>query len=89
LRNFAVTATNTITVRVGTTDIVSTADPVTSPVRVGPSNTPGFDQVTVTLPASLAGAGDVPVVITVSATAGTSSSRPADTAPRITILANP
>ena len=75
-----VTATNVV-VRIGTTDISGTADANTSPVRVGRSNTPGFDQVTVTLPASLAGAGDVPVIITV----GSVTSRPADTAPRITI----
>ena len=86
LRNFVVSATNTITVRIGTTDIASTADPATSPVRVGPSNTPGFDQVTVTLPPGLAGAGDVPVIITVSAGGVTFTSRPADSAPRITIL---
>ena len=37
------------------------------------------------LPASLAGAGDVPVIVTVVTTAGTFTSRPADTAPHITI----
>ncbi|MCA1618543.1 MAG: hypothetical protein LC795_04360 [Acidobacteria bacterium] len=80
-----VTAPANVTVRIGTTDIVGTADPNTSPVKIGPSNTPGFDQITVTLPASLAGAGDVPVIITVTAGGVTSTSRPADTAPRITI----
>jgi uncharacterized protein (TIGR03437 family) len=80
-----VTAPATVTVRIGTTDIVGTADPATSPIAIGPSNTPGFDQITVTLPASLAGAGDVPVIITVASTAGTFTSRPAETAPRITI----
>lgn len=80
------TANATITVRIGTTDIVSTTDAATSPISIGPSNTPGFDQITVTLPASLAGAGDVPVIVTVTnTTAGTFTSRPADTAPRITI----
>jgi hypothetical protein len=44
---------------------------------------PGFDIVTFTLPASLAGAGDVPIQVTVP-TRGTAS-RPADTAPHITI----
>jgi uncharacterized protein (TIGR03437 family) len=79
------TANATITVRIGTTDIVSTND-ANSPVRVSRSNTPGFDQITVTLPASLAGAGDVPVVVTVATTsAGTFTSRPAETAPRVTI----
>jgi uncharacterized protein (TIGR03437 family) len=80
-----VTAPASVTVRIGTTDITGTADPNTSPVKIGPSNTPGFDQITVTLPASLAGAGDVPVIITVTAGGVTSTSRPADTAPRITI----
>jgi hypothetical protein len=73
-----------VTVRIGTTDIVGTAA-ADSPVTVGPSNTPGFDQIRVTLPASLAGAGDVPVIVTVVATGGTFTSRPADTAPHITI----
>ena len=75
----------TVTVRIGTTDIVGTADASTSPIAIGPSNTPGFDQITVTLPPSLAGAGDVPVIVTIASTAGTFTSRPAETAPRITI----
>jgi uncharacterized protein (TIGR03437 family) len=79
-----VTANNNVTVRIGTTDIVGTTAADT-PVTVGPSNTPGFDQIRVTLPASLAGAGDVPVIVTVTTSAGTFASRPADTAPRITI----
>lgn len=80
------TANATITVRIGTTDIISTSDASTSPITIGPSNTPGFDQITVTLPATLAGAGDVPVIVTVTSTsAGTFTSRPAETAPHITI----
>jgi uncharacterized protein (TIGR03437 family) len=43
---------------------------------------PGFDIITFTLPASLAGAGDVPIQVTF--TRGTAS-RPAETAPHITI----
>ena len=74
-----------VTVRIGTTDIAGTGA-ADSPVRVSPSNTPGFDQVVVTLPASLAGAGDVPVIISVTISGNTFTSRPADTAPRITIL---
>jgi uncharacterized protein (TIGR03437 family) len=46
---------------------------------------PGFDIINFTLPASLAGAGDVPVVVTVNKNGVTTVSRPADTAPRITI----
>jgi len=80
-----VSSPSQITVRIGTTDIAGTADASTSPIAVGPTNTPGFDQITVTLPASLAGAGDVPVIVTVTNSAGTFTSRPAETAPRITI----
>jgi uncharacterized protein (TIGR03437 family) len=80
-----VTAPAAVTVRIGTTDITGTADPATSPIRISRSNTPGFDQITVTLPASLAGAGDVPVIVTVTAGGATFTSRPADTAPHITI----
>jgi uncharacterized protein (TIGR03437 family) len=80
-----VTAANAVTVRIGTTDITGTADAATSPIKIGPSNTPGFDQITVTLPASLAGAGDVPVIVSVTVSGTTFTSRPADTAPRITI----
>lgn len=69
-----------ITVRIKDTDL--TGDAI---VSVGPSLTPGFDQIIVRLPASLAGAGDSPVIVTVATTAGTFTSRPADTAPRITI----
>jgi hypothetical protein len=48
------------------------------------TNMAGFDIINFTLPASLAGAGDVP--IQVQFTRGiTTQSRPADTAPHITI----
>jgi uncharacterized protein (TIGR03437 family) len=71
--------TSQVTVRIGTTDISGT-----SIAFVGPTDTPGIDQINVTLPAALAGAGDVPVIVTVNP--GTAvSSRPADTAPHITI----
>jgi hypothetical protein len=46
---------------------------------------PGFDIINFTLPASLAGAGDVPVVVSVSKNGVTTVSRPAATAPHITI----
>jgi uncharacterized protein (TIGR03437 family) len=65
-----------ITVRIGTTDI--TADNI---IFSGPTDLPGFDKIDVRLPASLAGAGDVPVIVTI----GTATSRPADSAPRILI----
>jgi len=69
-------AKTSVTVRIGTTDI--TGDNVTF---VGPTGMPGFDKIDVKLPATLAGAGDVPVIVTV----GLVTSRPADTAPHITI----
>jgi uncharacterized protein (TIGR03437 family) len=72
--------TATVTVRIGTTDLSGT-----SIISFGPSNTPGFDQVIVELPASLAGAGDVPVIVSATAGGTTFTSRPADSAPRITI----
>jgi hypothetical protein len=46
---------------------------------------PGFDIINFQLPASLAGAGDVPVTITVQRGGVTTFSRPAATAPHITI----
>ncbi|MDQ3472499.1 MAG: hypothetical protein M3447_02055 [Acidobacteriota bacterium] len=65
----------------GTTDI--TGDSI---VRVSPNREmPGFDVIQFRLPASLAGAGDVPIIVTVAKGGGTFSSRPAATAPHITI----
>ena len=71
-----------VTVTVGTTAITGTGI-----VSVRPNtNMPGFDIIDFALPASLAGAGDVPVQVQVQkTTTGTTVSRPADTAPRITI----
>ena len=70
-----------ITVTVGTTAITGAAILAVQPNR----DMPGFDIVNFQLPASLAGAGDVPVVITVQKSGVTTSSRPAATAPHITI----
>jgi uncharacterized protein (TIGR03437 family) len=72
--------TTSVTVRIGTTDLTGAAI-----VSFGASNTPGFDQVVVDLPATLAGAGDVPVIVSVTVGGATFTSRPADTAPHITI----
>ena len=66
-----------ITVRIGTTDLTGTAI-----VRITRTDMPGMDEIDVVLPATLAGAGDVPVIVTI---AGGFSSRPADTAPMIRI----
>jgi uncharacterized protein (TIGR03437 family) len=73
-------ATNQIGVRIGTTDLTGAAI-----LSVRPTDTPGIDQIDVQLPASLAGAGDVPVIITVTISSVTFTSRPAETAPRIQI----
>ncbi|HEX5966170.1 MAG TPA: hypothetical protein VFY51_09560, partial [Pyrinomonadaceae bacterium] len=70
-----------VTVTVGTTAITGAGILAVQPNR----EMPGFDIINFTLPASLAGAGDVPVVVTVNKSGVTTSSRPADTAPRITI----
>jgi hypothetical protein len=70
-----------VTVTVGTTAI--TGANIVS-VRAN-TNMPGFDIIDFALPASLAGAGDVPIQVQVAKTTGTTVSRPADTAPRITI----
>jgi len=53
---------------------------------IGPNaEMPGVDIINFQLPASLAGAGDVPVVVTVNKQGLTVTSRPADSAPHITI----
>jgi len=70
-------ARTAVTVRIGSTDL--TGDAI---ISVNPSLTAGFDEIRVRLPASLAGAGDVPVIVTVS---GGAASRPAESAPRIRI----
>ena len=66
-----------VTVRIGETEI--TGDSI---LYAGPTDTPGFDQIDVRIPESLAGAGDVPVIVTISS-AG--SSRPASSAPHIQV----
>jgi WD40 repeat protein len=69
-----------ITVTVGTTAITGAS---ILAVRSNPEM-PGFDIINFTLPASLAGAGDVPIQVQFSRGI-TTTSRPADTAPHITI----
>lgn len=70
-----------VTVRIGTTDLTGAAI-LTDAL---PRDMPGFYQIDVQLPASLAGAGDVPIIVSVAIGGQTFTSRPADTAPRITI----
>ena len=74
-----ITDKSQVTVTIGTTTLSGTAI-----VQVMPSDLPGTDQIDVTLPASLAGAGDVPVIVTVT-NGGTFTSRAADTAPKVRI----
>jgi uncharacterized protein (TIGR03437 family) len=69
-----------VTVTVGTT-VISGA----SILAVTPNpEMPGLETITFTLPASLAGAGDVPIQVSFTRVINTTS-RPADTAPHITI----
>jgi uncharacterized protein (TIGR03437 family) len=72
--------TPTITVTIGTTALTGA-----NIISFGPSLTPGFDQLIVELPSTLAGAGDVPIVVSAAVNGVTFTSRPADTAPHITI----
>ncbi len=67
-----------VSVTIGTTAITATT--VKNNVNMF-----GEDLITVTLPASLAGAGDVPVVVTLTRSGATFSSRGTATAPHITI----
>ena len=73
-------STATVSVTIGTTTLSGT-----SIISVRPSLTPGFDQIEVELPATLAGAGDVPVIVSATVGGATFTSRPADSAPHITI----
>jgi hypothetical protein len=70
-----------VTVTIGTTAITGASILLVTPNR----EMPGFDIITFTLPGTLAGAGDVPIVISVAKSGVTSSSRPSDSAPHITI----
>jgi uncharacterized protein (TIGR03437 family) len=69
-----------VIVTIGKTDLLGAVTLVASN-----PNMPGFDLIRFTLPASLAGAGDVPIIVTISPGSGTFPSRPFDTAPRIKI----
>ncbi len=65
----------TVTVTIGTTDIVGATFVGSNPEM------PGFDMVNVTLPSTLAGAGDVPIFVKT----GGASSRPLESAPHVNI----
>lgn len=75
-----ITDKSQVTVTIGTTALTGSAI-----VQIAPSDLPGTDLIDVTLPASLAGAGDVPVIVSITNGGNTFTSRPADTAPRIRI----
>jgi uncharacterized protein (TIGR03437 family) len=71
-----------LTVTIGTTAI--TGDAIV--LKDSNPEMPGFDIINITLPASLAGAGDVPIVVTFTrAASGTTTSRSDTTAPIIHI----
>ena len=70
-----------VKVTIGTTDITGASIVL---VRPNPEM-PGFDIINFTLPASLANSPDVPVIVTVTRGSSVFSSRPAATAPLITI----
>ena len=71
-----------ITVKIGTTTLSGAA------IRSAgvATDMPGFQQIDVQLPADLAGAGDVPVIVTVTTGGQSFTSRVEDTAPHILIL---
>ncbi len=71
---------NEISVTIGTISI--TGDAILT--LTSNPNMPGLDLITFTLPASLAGAGDQPIIVTFTRVS-TFTSRPADTAPKIKI----
>lgn len=71
---------NEISVTIGTTSITGDAILTLNPNP----NMPGLDLLTFTLPASLAGAGEQPIIVTFTRVT-TFTSRPADTAPKIRI----
>jgi hypothetical protein len=78
LRNAALSE---ISVTVGTTAI-----PAAQILAIQPNtNMPGWDFISFSLPNTLAGAGDVPVVVTFTRSGFSATSRPADTAPKIHI----
>jgi len=70
-----------VNITVGTTSITGDAIISVQPNR----EMPGFDIITFTLPASLAGAGDVPIQVAFVRGTTSAVSRPAATAPHITI----
>lgn len=69
-----------VTVRIGSTDLTGAAI-LTDAVPRGTNQMPGFYQIDVQAPASLAGAGDVPVIVTVVKDGVTTVSRDATVSP--------
>jgi uncharacterized protein (TIGR03437 family) len=83
--------TGQVTVTIGTTAITGTSITFTGQTNSAgtltpATDTPGLDTINVALPASLSGAGDVPIVVSVTINGVTFTSRPTtDTPPHITI----
>jgi phage tail sheath gpL-like len=83
--------TGQVTVTIGTTPITGTSITFTGQTNsagtlMPATDTPGLDTINVALPASLSGAGDVPIVVSVTINGVTFTSRPTtDTPPHITI----
>jgi uncharacterized protein (TIGR03437 family) len=73
---------STISVKIGSTILSGSA------IRSAgvATDMPGFQQIDVQLPADLAGAGDVPIIVTITVGGQTFSSRVEDTAPHISIF---
>jgi uncharacterized protein (TIGR03437 family) len=69
-----------VTVRFGSTSL--SGDAIKA---VGPTKTPGFDEIDVQLPSTLAHSCNVPVIVSVTINGQTFTSRPADSAPVISI----
>jgi hypothetical protein len=70
-----------VTVRIGTTNLTGSAI-----LSVGQRETPGFDQIDVQLPSSLASSCNVPVVVSVTINGQTFTSRPAEAAAPVTSI---
>jgi hypothetical protein len=74
-------AGSVMTIRIGSVTIMGVSNAVAPP-----SEEPGVYTIDFTLPATLNGAGDQPIVVTVTVSGTSFSSRLDDTAPRVRIL---
>jgi hypothetical protein len=81
LTGVANAAGSVMTIRIGSVTITGVGNAVAPP-----SEEPGVYTIDFTLPATLNGAGDQPIVVTVTVSGTSFSSRLDDTAPRVRIL---